>query len=238
MLKYGALVAFLLSLWLSEAIMETIYTSLNVTPIVEVSVRQGGCYYNGTTFYGLHFSENPCQRLSCNPQSKIVVKMECGDPAEGCVLDGGGWSPGCCRVRCPRLSICVLKNGTLMKSGEVINSTDPCLRYMCKDGFLFTQKCAAPPAGCFRDALSTAPFPYCCRTNCPQIHVCVTDGGTVLKEGESVNSTDPCVKYTCRNGNLAIEACAVPSDSTCSLSLANTSGPYPLCCGVARVCTG
>lgn len=104
MLKNGALVAFLLSLWLSEAIMETIYTSLNVTPIVQVSVREGGCYYNGTTFYGLHYSENPCRRLSCNPQSKIVVKMECGDPAEGCFLDGGRWFPECCRVRCPRLS--------------------------------------------------------------------------------------------------------------------------------------
>ncbi|XP_049515016.1 uncharacterized protein LOC119432412 isoform X3 [Dermacentor silvarum] len=104
MLKNGALVAFLLSLWLSEAIMETIYTSLNVTPIVEVSVREGGCYYNGTTFYGLHYSENPCRRLSCNPQSKIVVKMECGDPAEGCFFDGGRWFPECCRVRCPKLS--------------------------------------------------------------------------------------------------------------------------------------
>ncbi|XP_037555506.1 uncharacterized protein LOC119432412 isoform X2 [Dermacentor silvarum] len=172
MLKNGALVAFLLSLWLSEAIMETIYTSLNVTPIVEVSVREGGCYYNGTTFYGLHYSENPCRRLSCNPQSKIVVKMECGDPAEGCFFDGGRWFPECCRVRCPKLSICVLKNGTLMKSGDVINSSNPCLRYMCNQGFLFTQKCP------------------------------------------------------------------VPSESSCAASYTNTSVPYPDCCGLQRSCVG
>ncbi|XP_065287862.1 kielin/chordin-like protein [Dermacentor albipictus] len=100
-----------------------------------------GCHYNGVKFIGLQYSRRPCQRLSCHLESQVLVKMECGAPPEGCYLQEGTDRPfpHCCRVRCPELSVCVTSNGSLMKSGEIINSSDPCLRYTCKNGFLSTQ---------------------------------------------------------------------------------------------------
>ncbi|XP_054931208.1 uncharacterized protein [Dermacentor andersoni] len=174
MLKYGALVAFLVSLLLSQGIMEIMYTSVNVTPIVGIQVTSDGCHYNGFKFNGLQYSWNPCQRLSCHLQSQVLVKMECGAPPEGCYLQEG----------------------------------------------------------------IDRPFPRCCRVRCPEMSVCVTSNGSLMKSGETLNSSDPCLRYTCRNGILLTQGCPIPSETSCAVPYTNTGLPYPECCGLKRDCIG
>ncbi|XP_037526861.1 uncharacterized protein LOC119404441 isoform X2 [Rhipicephalus sanguineus] len=103
---------------------------------------------------------------------------------------------------------------------STVNVRDRCERLSCyaEDNVVVKLMCAPPPVGCHRESkFAQAPFPHCCRVSCPHIHVCVTDNGTVLTNGTSLNSADPCVRYQCRNGVLTKEVYTLPWNSNAAL---------------------
>uniref|UniRef100_A0A6G5A260 Putative kDa family member n=1 Tax=Rhipicephalus microplus TaxID=6941 RepID=A0A6G5A260_RHIMP len=59
---------------------------------------------------------------------------------------------------------CVIPhNGTVLSSGATMNSSDPCVQYICSKGNLTTREC--PQSGsknCLNDKTMKRPFPDCC----------------------------------------------------------------------------
>lgn len=101
------------------------------------------------------------------------------------------------------------------------------------------ESCPEPPQGCkIMKAHRKKAFPKCCTMKCVNLsRNCLLPNGTLLQEGNIVNSTDPCVRYGCVGGNLTTEKCWLDDDPSCSQSYPGT-GPFPDCCGAAPVCPG
>ncbi|XP_075528258.1 uncharacterized protein LOC142560210 isoform X2 [Dermacentor variabilis] len=99
-------------------------------------------------------------------------------------------------------------------------------------------ECGAPPEGCYLQQGVDRPFPYCCRVRCPELSVCVTSNGSLMKTGEIINSSDPCLRYMCKNGILLTQGCPVPSETLCAAPYKNKGLPYPECCALKRDCIG
>ncbi|XP_075730697.1 uncharacterized protein LOC119181137 [Rhipicephalus microplus] len=97
--------------------------------------------------------------------------------------------------------------------------------------------CKRPKPGC-RYRNKTDEFPYCCKTKCVKAkQPCDMGGSHYLGDGQVFNSTNPCGKYECHNGNLTVKKCDGADDDKCEGSFANKTQPYPACCGVATLCT-
>uniref|UniRef100_A0A6G5A7K7 Putative kDa family member n=1 Tax=Rhipicephalus microplus TaxID=6941 RepID=A0A6G5A7K7_RHIMP len=97
--------------------------------------------------------------------------------------------------------------------------------------------CKDPKPGChFKKG--NKKFPKCCKTKCHKPRQpCVIKGtGDLLPDGQIRNSTDPCVRYECHNGNLTVTKCDGADDKRCESSFANKTEPYPACCGPATAC--
>ncbi|XP_075730696.1 uncharacterized protein LOC142774193 [Rhipicephalus microplus] len=100
-------------------------------------------------------------------------------------------------------------------------------------------KCAELPDHCDTIGFRNDPLPKCCNTVCtPSQFICQTHDNRMLKDGQELNSTKPCVRYVCKKGTLVTQTCQGYEDSKCSAANIDPCAPYPHCCGAAKVCQG
>uniref|UniRef100_G3MT60 Single domain-containing protein n=1 Tax=Amblyomma maculatum TaxID=34609 RepID=G3MT60_AMBMU len=112
--------------------------------------------------------------------------------------------------------------------------TDPCMSLECywRKQEVVISECKQPKRNCVQRPSEGKVFPECCQTTCfEETYRCLTPDGVLLEDGQSFSCTSPCVKYTCRKGTLETERCRTSNDPFCAVSQADSSRPYPDCCG-------
>uniref|UniRef100_A0A131YT03 8.9 kDa family member n=1 Tax=Rhipicephalus appendiculatus TaxID=34631 RepID=A0A131YT03_RHIAP len=60
-------------------------------------------------------------------------------------------------------------------------------------------------------------------------HCRLPNSTTVLSNGASMNSSHPCVRYTCNKGNLTIQRCTWKGYKNC-LTAEAANSVFPVCC--------
>uniref|UniRef100_A0A131YTY7 8.9 kDa family member n=1 Tax=Rhipicephalus appendiculatus TaxID=34631 RepID=A0A131YTY7_RHIAP len=163
MLTNEIFLSWLLGLSLSEAVN---YHPVKIVPLVGIHTKGTQCRHSFWYFNKTVDETKRCGRLSCYPEDKVVVKMECATPPAGCYPDAAPRAhfPYCCRVTCPSINVCVTEQGVVMLNGTSLNLTEPCVRYRCQHGILTKEVCPIyddPKCGpSFVDRKS--PYPACC----------------------------------------------------------------------------
>uniref|UniRef100_A0A224Y3Q4 8.9 kDa family member n=1 Tax=Rhipicephalus zambeziensis TaxID=60191 RepID=A0A224Y3Q4_9ACAR len=123
-------------------------------------------------------------------------------------------------------------NGTIQIPGK-------CQTWSCYDDThnVVVSKCGDVPSYCRPIGLPEDSFPWCCRVLClPANFMCQTPNNTMLKSGEVLHLTRPCVKYTCKRGVLVTQTCQAQLSHKCYATNVDKHAPYPKCCGFGRMC--
>ncbi|XP_075527171.1 uncharacterized protein LOC142559463 isoform X1 [Dermacentor variabilis] len=133
---------------------------------------------------------------------------------------------------------CTYKGQTFRLSLDV---ADRCERWTCyaDTNVVVVTKCGETPQGCSLSSKGTKSLPFCCNTTCNmKTYMCLTSDGRLLKDGDDMKLSEPCVRYICKKGILVTQTCQTYTDTKCSASQVDKCAPYPACCGISKVCAG
>uniref|UniRef100_A0A131YSF5 8.9 kDa family member n=1 Tax=Rhipicephalus appendiculatus TaxID=34631 RepID=A0A131YSF5_RHIAP len=153
-------------LWLSSCRGNT-YANVKLVIVPNVTVTNQTCHYNNHTFNDTMDVNGTCQQRWCYAKNRTVALLECSDPPPGCTRPQKPEDPSfpqCCNTICYYNSPCLTERGERVTNGDTFNSTDPCVRYICRNGTLeITEECPTYPVDQLCSmSLQQGPFPGCC----------------------------------------------------------------------------
>ncbi|XP_055339967.1 BMP-binding endothelial regulator protein-like isoform X2 [Paramacrobiotus metropolitanus] len=159
------------------------------------------CSSEGAIVNVPQITNNPCITCKCEHYKITCAKKTCPKSSEKCYfhLDEEDNEEDKCCVRCKGCSI----QGKLLSSGEMWTSdSDSCVTNHCLDGIVTrTAKTV-----CYTPCSNPVPLNGSC---CPVCQGCYLNG-KLYAEGETISAPDPCIRCSCRNGNLICNKTACP----------------------------
>uniref|UniRef100_A0A131YU85 8.9 kDa family member n=1 Tax=Rhipicephalus appendiculatus TaxID=34631 RepID=A0A131YU85_RHIAP len=161
----GVVVIYLLCLSLTTAMI--FFNNVQVIPINDVFTFGDYCYFDGQNFTGRMRLPDKCERWTCYANISVVVVVRCAELPKNCDTIGyrGDPLPKCCNTVCyPSKFMCQTGDNRMLMDGQELNSTKPCVRYVCKHGTLITQTCQGyGDSKCSAANIDPcAPYPNCC----------------------------------------------------------------------------
>eukprot|EP00058_Branchiostoma_floridae_P014451 XP_002599939.1 hypothetical protein BRAFLDRAFT_74063 [Branchiostoma floridae] len=194
---------------------------------VDVEVPPGSCCpvcrgcvdsYGQRHVSGAQFRspEDRCQLCTCT-EGSIVCRREacqvrCDNPVQ---------RPGQCCASCDGCTY----QGVEYRNGAPVDKQDPCTRCICQNGDIIcnTVRCAATPC-----ANPIVPPGECC----PVCGECTYDGQTYPSGETFVAPRNPCLRCTCRRGELDCDRLDLECRPQCT-----SPGRLPdVCCPVCDIC--